>query len=54
MDGSRAGVTIDKRLREATGAARRLIWLPPSTAKKIQIVRSNIIPAGLYKSEAAV
>ena len=47
------GATLTKRMWKATVMAKKLRWMKLSRARKEHIIRSNILPAGLYGVEAA-
>ena len=51
LDHSGAGVTLTDRIREATKMAKKLKYLPMSIKDKCQIIRSNVLSAGLYGVE---
>ena len=46
------GATLTERMRNATAMCRRLRWVKIPKERKEKIVRTNILPAGLYGAEA--
>ena len=47
------GKTLADRMRKATSMAKRLKWLPIPLTFKEDIIRANVLPAGLYAVEAS-
>ena len=46
------GATLTERMRTAIAMCKRLRWMKIPKDRKEQIVRTNILPAGLYGAEA--
>ena len=53
MDNTKTAKTLNERVEKATERVRRLRWLKISTARKVSIIKSDILQAGLYGCETS-
>jgi hypothetical protein len=53
LDNTKTAKTLNERVEKATERVRRLRWLKISTARKVSIIKSDILQAGLYGCETS-